>query len=41
MALESEVWKDKGRGRFSMLDKAWKEADGVGRLRRRMAAMVY
>tara|TARA_R110002060_G_scaffold50361_2_gene61155 strand:- start:569 stop:703 length:135 start_codon:yes stop_codon:yes gene_type:complete len=41
MAPESEVWKESGRGRLRRLESAEKEADGVGRLRRRRAAIVF
>jgi hypothetical protein len=37
---ESLVWKERVRGRLRMFESAWKEADGVGRLSSRMAAMV-
>ncbi len=40
MAPLSEVWKERGRGRLSRLERAEKEAEGVGRLRRRSAAIV-
>jgi hypothetical protein len=36
----SEVWKERGRGRLRMLERVIKEAEAVGRLRRRRAAMV-
>jgi hypothetical protein len=41
VAPESPVRKESGRGRLRMLLRAWKEADGVGRLRRRIAAIVW
>ena len=37
----SEVWKESGNGRFNTFESAWKEAAGVGKFRRRMAAIVY
>ena len=36
----SEVWKERGRARLRMLERAENEAEGVGRLRRRRAAIV-
>ena len=40
IAPESLVWKERGSGRFSMLDRAQKDADAVGRFKRRRAAIV-
>lgn len=40
MAPESEVWKERGRGRLRIFDKAQNAADGLGRFRRRRAAIV-
>lgn len=40
MAPLSEVWKERGRGRLRRLERAENEAEGVGRLRRRRAAIV-
>ena len=34
------MWKERGRGRLRMFERAWKDAEGVGRFRRRSAAMV-
>lgn len=40
MAPESPVWKERGRGRLRMLDRAWKDEDGVELLSISMAAIV-
>lgn len=41
MAPVSLVWKQRPRGRLRILDKAQNVDDGVGRFRRRIAAIVW
>jgi hypothetical protein len=40
VAPESPVWKERGRGRLRMLDRAQKACGRCGRLRRSRAAIV-
>jgi hypothetical protein len=40
VAPESPVWKESGSGRLRTFERAWNDADGVGRFSRRMAAIV-